>query len=59
MYKPVLQNFALEIYQWKGVLIIATCDKTNALSFHEFEELNEILLSLKSDLVLQYDTSLR
>lgn len=56
---PELIRLALDIYLMKGVLIIAPCDKTNALAFHQFEELEEILRSMKSELILQYDTSLR
>jgi hypothetical protein len=58
MHNPELVSLARDLYFMRGVLIIATYHKANALAFHEFEELKEILRSEGSELVLLYDTSL-
>jgi hypothetical protein len=53
-----LLQLARDLYPGDGIIVVATCNKVNALTLIDFLELKKILVSMGSKLTLLYDTSL-
>jgi hypothetical protein len=51
-----LQQLAKELFLHRGLIKICPCNQVNSINFYEFLDLKEILKSMGSEAVLEYDS---